>query len=101
MRIAIDPNVRIENNWTFTGFGDVFGDVDALEPDDWVTAMWQETDHIFDAKVVCLDFERRLITLAVDWKSARKDDVPEIVGTVTISTGGRTRRLPINIALAQ
>jgi hypothetical protein len=100
MRIVIDPNVRIENNWTYAGFEDVFGDVDALRPDDWVTAMWDETDMIFDAKVVCLDFERRIIDLAVDWKSARKDDVPPIVGAVAITSGGRTRRMPISAAIA-
>lgn len=99
MRIVIDPNVRIENNWTFAGFEDVFGDVDKLNPDDWVTAMWDETDQVFDAKVVCLDFERHIITLAVDWGSVRQDVRPQIVGTVTISTGGRTRRMPLSKAL--
>ena len=68
MRIAIDPNVRIEKNRTYSGFGDVFGDVNDLNLDDWVIAMWQETDQIADAKVVCIDFERQLIYLAVDWK---------------------------------
>ena len=91
MRVVIDPNVRIENNWSYCGFEDVFGDVAALQPDNWVTAMWDETDQIFDAKVVCLDFERRIITLAVDWKSCRTDAQPTIVGTVTITSGGRTR----------
>lgn len=73
MRIRIDPNVRIENNWTFSGFSDVFGNVNELKPDDWVTAMWDETDQIFDAKVVCLDYEREIIDLAVDWSSIRDD----------------------------
>jgi hypothetical protein len=91
MRIVIDPNVRIRNNWTHTGFEDVFGDVTELNPGDWVTAMWAETDQIFDAKVACLDFERRLIDLAVDWGSVRPDARPTVVGTVTISSGGRTR----------
>lgn len=101
MRIAIDPNVRVENNWTFSGFGDVFGDANDLRPHDWVTAMWQETDQIADAKVVCLDFERKLITLAVDWKSFRTDEQPQIVGTVTITSGGRTRRMPLAEALGK
>ena len=91
MRIVIDPNVRIQNNWTYAGFEDVFGDVNGLNPGDWVTAMWAETDQIFDAKVVCLDFERRLIDLAVDWASVRPDARPTAVGTVTISNAGRTR----------
>jgi hypothetical protein len=100
MRISIDPNVRVENNWTYSGFEDVFGDVHLLNPGDWVTAMWAETDQIFDAKVVCLEFERRIITLAVDWKSVRVDQRPIIVGTVTISSGGRTRRLPLGEAIS-
>jgi hypothetical protein len=73
MRITIDPNIRIETNWTYAGFGDVFGNADELSPGDWVTAMWEETDQIADAKVVGIDYERKLIDLAIDWSSFRED----------------------------
>jgi hypothetical protein len=99
MRIVIDPNVRVENNWTYAGFEDVFGEADQLRPGDWVTLMGAETDQIWDGKVVDLDFERRIITLAVDWSSNRQDHAPQVVGTVSITTGGRTRRMPLGDAV--
>ena len=89
MRITIDPNIRIENNWTYVGFGDVFGNIDELSPGDWVTAMWEETDQIADAKVMYIDYERKLVDLAVDWPSFRKDEEPKIVGTLTSDSTDR------------
>ncbi|MDH6244941.1 hypothetical protein [Mycobacterium sp. OTB74] len=104
MRITIDPNIRIENNWTYVGFGDVFGNVDELSPGDWVTAMWEETDQIADAMVMCIDYERKLVDLAVDWpsfrkdpsrglsvdwSSFRKDEEPKIVGSLTSDSADR------------
>lgn len=99
MRISIDPNVRTKGNETYSGFGDVFGEVEKLNPGDWVTVMCEESDLIGDAKVSCLDFERKIIHLAVDWSSLREDAVPAVVGTVTFTTGGRTRRVPLGEAL--
>lgn len=51
MRISIDPNTRCNNDQTFAGRGDLFGDVDDLSVGDPVIAMWAETDIIFDATV--------------------------------------------------
>jgi hypothetical protein len=99
MRIAIDPNVRTKGNETFSGFGDVFGDVETLNPGDWVTVMCEETDVIGDAKVSCIDFERKHIYLAVDWSSLRDDVPPAVIGSVTFTAGGRTRRLPLGEVL--
>jgi hypothetical protein len=105
MRISIHPDIRTESNWTYAGFGDVFGNVDELSPGDWVIAMWEEADQIADAKVLGIDYERKLIDvvvdwpsfrddpavcrgLAIDWLSFRKHEHPKIVGTVTsVSTG--------------
>lgn len=82
MRIAIDPNVRVEGNQTYGGFEDLFGDVDVLQVGDWLTVMCQETDIEGNAKVTRIDHESRLIYLAVDWKTLAP---PSSVGT---STGG-------------
>jgi hypothetical protein len=109
MRISIDPDIRTETNWTYAGFGDVFGNVDDLSPGDWIIAMWEEADQIADAKVLCIDYERKLIDvvvdwssfredpavrrgLAIDWLSFRKDEHPKIVGTLTSDSAVPTKR---------
>jgi hypothetical protein len=73
LRIEIDPNVRVENNETFAGFEDLFGDVDELKVGDWMTVMCDETDLIGDAHVTRIDRDSRLIYLAVNWSSFRRD----------------------------
>ena len=75
MRISIDPNVRTAGNQTYSGFEDLFGEVDDINPGDHLLAMGLETDIVFDCKVTCIDYERRLIFLDIDWSSAREDYV--------------------------
>jgi hypothetical protein len=73
VRISIDPNVRTAGNQTFTGFGDLFGEVDELHEGDYLLAMGLETDFVWDSKVTRIDHERKLIYLEVAWRSGRPD----------------------------
>lgn len=98
VRIEIDPNVRVRGNKTYAGFEDIqaAGQLTRTRPDhadgpiavgDKVLAWESEDDIVTDAEVVGIDYERRLVYLAVDWRGWR-DPVPD--GTDTQRTpGGR------------
>lgn len=67
-RVQIDPNIRVENNWTFAGEEDVLGpiiegaDVEVFEP---------EADLVGVGRIERYDPEYGLVYLSVDWPSIR------------------------------
>lgn len=85
VRVEIDPNVRVRGNKTFAGFEDIQAQhqLGLSRPDradgpiavgDKVLAWESEDDIVTDAEVVDIDRERRLVYLAVDWRSWRDNE---------------------------
>jgi hypothetical protein len=67
-RIAIDLNVRVRGNLTYSGYEDIDGDL----PSDGAVEVYEpESGLIGLGRVVERDDERRLVYLAVDWSSLR------------------------------
>ncbi len=69
IRIAIDVNVRVRGNLTYSGFEDIDGEpavagasVEVYEPESGLAGT---------GRVVELDVERELVYLEVDWASLR------------------------------
>lgn len=68
--IAIDPNLRIDNNATLAGFEDVLsGSISELGGGLSVTVEEPESGAIGNGHILAIDPVKRLIQLAVDWKS--------------------------------
>lgn len=80
VRIVIDPNVRVRGNKTYAGFEDVLTRTRMttadrpVQPGDKVLAVEPESSIVTDATVVDVDYERKIIYLAVDWQGWRDDD---------------------------
>lgn len=66
-RIAIDLNVRVRGNGTFSGFENVDGPLP--QAGDHVTVYETETELTGNGRVTEVDATRRLIFLRVDWSS--------------------------------
>jgi hypothetical protein len=82
VRIAIDLNVRVRENQTYSGFENVRVpgasaddpvDTRDIKPGTAVIAFEEESGIIADATVTAVDEEARLVYLAVDWGSFRDD----------------------------
>ena len=71
-RIEIDPNVRVESGWTYSGFEDVTGPVPMVG--ELVTVFESEDRIQGEAFVTRVDRDRRLVYLDVDWSSLRDMD---------------------------
>jgi hypothetical protein len=68
--IAIDPNLRIDNNATLAGFDDILtGSVSELDGGMSVMVSEPESGAVGSGQVLVIDRARKLIQLAVDWKS--------------------------------
>jgi hypothetical protein len=70
VRIAVDLNVRVRGNQTYTSLDDADGPV---APGDKVLAVEPETGIMADATVADVFEEHRLVYLDVDWHSFRDD----------------------------
>ncbi len=70
IRIAIDLNVRVRGNQTFSSLDDADGPVSV---GDKVLAVEVETGIMTDATVTYVSDEHRFVYLAVDWASFRDD----------------------------
>lgn len=72
--ILIDPNVRVADNLTFSGFEDVIGDI----PDegDYVVVQEPEANLSTLGQVRRVDHCDRLVYLAVDWRALVPEWVP-------------------------
>lgn len=71
-RIAIDPNVRVRGNDTYSGFEDVAGEL-AVGAD--VEVFVEETELVGQGRIAEIDPDRRLVYLSVDWSSLAERDV--------------------------
>lgn len=68
--IAIDPNLRIDGNATLAGFEDVMsGSVSELGDGMPVEVREPESGVVGDGQIIHIDQAKRLIQVAVDWKS--------------------------------
>lgn len=64
--IAVDPNVRVQESWTYAGFEDIQGKF-AIRITDHVLAWEREDDIVANAWVAAIDWDRSLVYLIVDW----------------------------------
>lgn len=69
MKIAFDPNVRVEGNQTYVGFEDVQGDPSHLSIGQKITVFESESKAETSGIITQIDSENRLIYLWVDWKN--------------------------------
>ncbi|WP_167096869.1 hypothetical protein [Mycobacterium sp. DL592] len=70
IEIIIDPNVRVADNRTYSGFEDVLGGfVEDLVPGAPVVVLEEESDVVGNATVYEVDYEKELIYLTVNWSS--------------------------------
>lgn len=67
-RIAIDLNVRVRGNLTYSGFEDIEGD---LPLDGWVEVYEPESDIVGWGRVVEIDEDTRLVYLEIEWAALR------------------------------
>jgi len=72
-RIAVDLNVRVRGDLTYSGLEDLEGD---LPLDGMVEVYEPESDIVGVGRVVDIDEDARLIYLAVDWASLRPRTLP-------------------------
>jgi hypothetical protein len=70
VRIAVDLNVRVRGNQTYSSLDDADGPVAV---GDMLTVFEAETGITANAQVTDVDQERQLVYLAVDWSSFRDD----------------------------
>lgn len=86
VRMAIDLNVRVRGDQTYSGFEDVRipgasaddpVDLAGIRPGTAVLAFEPGTGIVADATVTAVDEEARLVYLAVDWGSFRDDPEAE------------------------
>lgn len=76
MFVNIDPNVRIYENLTFSGFEDVInGNARDLNRGQLVDVKVPETDITGTAKVQDVDRENRIVYLDVAWNTLRRGSV--------------------------
>ena len=71
IRIAIDPNVRVRGDLTFSGFEEIEGEIDdaKLTAGVEVTVVEPETGAQGYGRISEVSWERRLVYLEVEWKS--------------------------------
>lgn len=95
--VMIDPNVRVADGLTFSGFEDVVGEL----PDqgDRVTVREPESGIVGIGTVARVDFADRLVYLNVDWSNLTTPLTPERLvarwglGAITFGTSGATHTL--------
>lgn len=68
-RVEIDLNVRVRGNETYAGLEHVHGPIEVGQD---VLAWESEDDIVGHATVTDIDMRRRLVYLAVDWRSLRE-----------------------------
>lgn len=77
--IIIDPNVRIEEGRTYSGFEDVLGTfVSDLREGDAVTVLEEESGLHGEAVIYAIDPDKELVFLTVDWGSLRAGAYTEL-----------------------
>jgi hypothetical protein len=69
VRVAVDLNVRVRGNQTFSGFSDADG---MLAPGDAVEVYERETGVSGPGCVTDIDAGNRLIYLLADWQALRE-----------------------------
>lgn len=71
IRIAIDPNVRVRGDLTFSGFEEIEGDFDPsqLSINEDVIVFEPETGAQGHGRISDVSLERRLVYLEVEWKT--------------------------------
>ncbi|MEA1798266.1 hypothetical protein [Rhodococcus qingshengii] len=80
--LAIDPNVRVEGNETYTGFEDLLeGAIQDVYEGVAVTVSEPESGLVGEGTVSRIDRLRELIFVAVDWKTLRFADSAQLCGT--------------------
>ena len=72
--IMIDPNVRVADNLTFSGFEDVRGPIPQKGQSVLVREL--EADLVAIGVVDRVDYEDSLIYIAVNWESLAPDRLP-------------------------
>ena len=72
-RIAIDPNVRVRGNGTYSGFEDVTG---PIAVGDEVEVYEAESNLVGLGHVTEIDGARELVYLSVDWSSLTDESAP-------------------------
>lgn len=96
-RIAIDLNVRVRGNLTYSGFEDIEGEI----PLDGVVDVYEPESGVFGTgRVVEQDIEKRLVYLEVDWAKLRPAPPSDLVPgggvrvTRVMSYGGGVLQVP-------
>ena len=72
--ILIDPNVRVANNETFSGFEDVVGDFP--EENMRVRVREPESNVVGEGVVTRIDENDKLVYIAVEWASLAPERLP-------------------------
>ena len=76
IRIAIDPNVRVHGDLTFSGFAEVDGDITTLAEGHEVIVYEPESGATGTGHIDEIDSTRQLIYIDVAWKTLVWPDQP-------------------------
>jgi hypothetical protein len=91
--ILIDPNVRVEDNLTFSGFEDVIGDIP--REGEYVVVREPEGNLSTIGHVQRVDQHDELVYLAVNWRTLVPDWVPSQDQLMQLMVQVTTENFPV------
>lgn len=96
-RIAIDLNVRVRGNLTYSGFEDIDGDLPLPGMD--VEVYEPESGMVGVGRVADLDEEHRLVYLQVDWAGLRLPTATTVPGNGVLVQIAQTQYVGSRLAV--